>query len=448
MLNQSLYIFGSKMAGYLIRLALPYFLVRLLTVSDFGAYRQFFLLEMYIAGIFQLGLTQALYYFIPRDVRNAGAYLLNSVLMNLAVFAIAFTAIGLVSGPLSTWLKMGILRDAFWTLTAYVMIMVLAIACDSFLVARQRVKAAAFFEVAGQALSSLLCVIAAFATRRLDAILIALVVARAVQLLGMLGYIHWRLHGFRAERYFFGIGEQLRYGLVLGASGTIFSLMIRLHEFFVSRYYGTEGFAIYSAGCTELPFIPMFTQSLAAVALGQFAKLEQENDWEGIRRLWHRVLVSSYAVALPVVVGLLLVSKPLILFMFTDTYAAAVPIFQINTLSKLSLVFNSALVLRAMNRNDISVWATGVSLAVAPVLLWSGYAVGGMVGIIAANALVMLICRLGGNIIMNRVIPVRLPYLVHPKDLAAFYRETWTAGRALIASRRLGAAAPGRPEAK
>lgn len=425
MLNQSLYIFSSKMAGYVIRLALPYFLVRLLTVSDFGAYRQFFLLEMYIAGIFQLGLTQALYYFIPRDVKNAGSYLLNSVLMNLAVFGLAFTAIGLAAGPLSRWTRIGVLQDAFWQLAAYVMIMVLAIACDSYLVARQRVKAAAFFEVAGQALSSVMCVIAAFATRRLDAILLALVASRAIQLLGMLAYIHWRLHGFRAERYFIGIREQLRYGIVLGASGTIFSLMIRLHEFFVSRYYGTEGFGIYSAGCTELPFIPMFTQSLAAVALGQFARLEQEKNWEGIRALWRRVLVSSYAVALPVIVLLLLVSKPLILFMFTDAYAAAVPIFQVNTLSKIALVFNSALILRAIDRNDISIWATGVSLAVAPALFWAANAAFGMVGIIAANGLVMLGCRLGGNIAMNQVIPARLPYVVRPGELVAFYREAW-----------------------
>ena len=73
MLNQSLYIFASKIAGYGIRLVLPYFLVRTLSVEDFGSYRQFFLLEMYIGGLFQFGLNQALYYFIPRDQKNAGA---------------------------------------------------------------------------------------------------------------------------------------------------------------------------------------------------------------------------------------------------------------------------------------------------------------------------------------------------------------------------------------
>lgn len=438
MLNQSLYIFTSKIASYAVRLALPYFLVRLLPVSDFGAYRQFFLLEMYIGALFQLGITQALYYFIPRDVRNAGAYLLNSVLMNLLVFGLGFTAIGLTVGPISTWLNMAILKDAFWMLALYSVTMILAISCDAYLIARQNVKASAVFEVLGQTLASVVCVAAAFVTRRLDAILIGLVAARVVQLAAMLAYIHWRLHGFRSERYFFGIREQLRYGILLGASGTLFTMLIRMHEFFVSRYYGTEAYGIYSAGCTELPIIQIFVQSLAAVALGQFAKLEQENDWAGIRVLWRRVLTSSYAVALPVIAVLLLVSKPLILFMFTDAYAQAIPIFQVNTVAKLGLVFNAALVLRAMNRNDISIWTNAIPLVAAPVLLYAGMKLGGMVGIMVAHAVLMVGCRLLCNVFMNRVIPAPLPYVVGPADLLAFYRESWLKLRSVLASRRRG----------
>lgn len=436
MLNQSLYIFASKIASYGVRLLLPYFLVRLLSVSDFGAYRQFFLLEMYIGALFQLGLTQALYYFIPRDVRNAGAYLLNSVLMNLLIFGIGFTVVGLASHPISRWLNMAILKDAFWMLALYSVTMILAISCDTYLIARQKVKISAAFEVLGQTLASVVCVAVAFWTRRLDAILVGLVAARIVQLAAMLAFIHWRMHGFRSERYFFGIRAQIRYGVVLGASGTLFTMLVRMHEFFVSRYYGTEAYGIYSAGCTELPIIQIFVQSIAAVALGQFAKLEQDNDWEGIRTLWRRVLTSSYAVALPVIAVLLLVSKPLVLFMFTDTYAQAIPIFQVNTVAKFGLVFNAALVLRAMNRNDISIWTNAIPLVVAPVLLYVGMKLGGMVGIITAHAILMIGCRLLSNVFMNRVIPAPLPYVVRPSELLDFYRESWLKVRSRLSSRR------------
>lgn len=137
MLNSSLYIFGSKLVGYAIRLVLPFFLIRLLSVSDFGAYRQFFLLESYIGALFQLGLNQALYYLIPRDLQNAGSYFLNSVLMNVLVFAIAFSVIWFALDPLSDALNMAVLRDAFWTLAIYVVALMLTVGCDCYLTARQ-----------------------------------------------------------------------------------------------------------------------------------------------------------------------------------------------------------------------------------------------------------------------------------------------------------------------
>jgi O-antigen/teichoic acid export membrane protein len=113
MLSGSLYIFSSKMAGYAVRLILPYFLVRILTVAEFGAYRQFFLLEMYISSLFQLGLNQALFYFIPRDLKNAGAYFLNTLVFNGVVFASAFVVIGFAADPISKWLHMSVLKDCF-----------------------------------------------------------------------------------------------------------------------------------------------------------------------------------------------------------------------------------------------------------------------------------------------------------------------------------------------
>jgi O-antigen/teichoic acid export membrane protein len=447
MLNRSLYLASSKLLGYGIRLVLPYFLVRLVTVADFGAYRQFFLLDVYISTLFQLGVNQSLYYFIPRDPRNAGAYFLNSLLMNLVVFATACALIGTFREPLSAWLKMAILRDAFGHLTAFTMSLMLIAACDCYLNARQLIKVSAFFEVAGQVLASTVTVLAAFATRSLDAIIVWLVIARVVQLLAMLAYIHFRLDGFGAQRYFFGLREQIRYGLALGLAGTVWAMLQRMHEFFVSGYYGTEAYAVYSAGCTEVPIIQIFTQSVAVVALGQFAMLEQQGDWQGVRRLWSRVLTSGYAVALPTIVGFLLVSKPLVLFMFTKTYADAVPIFQINTILKFYLVFNASLVLRAMNRNDISIKVNLATLAAAPVLLYLGMRIGGIVGIIAAQAVLMLGSCLGMAALLNRVAHLRLPYVVSIGDLATFYREAWHKSLTLAGAtwRRIVTTAPGGP---
>jgi O-antigen/teichoic acid export membrane protein len=441
MLNQSFYLFATRLFGYALRLVVPYFLVRQLSVADFGAYRQFFLMEVYADALFQLGLNQALYYFIPRDLRNAGAYLLNSIVMNCLIFSVAFGLLGMFSHQVSSWLNMAIVHDAFGLLAAYIAVKMLVASADAYLTARQCIRAAGLFDVAGQAMSSVACVIAAFATRDLMVVLTALAVARAIQLVGMVAYIQFWLHGFRAERYFFGIGAQIRYGFVLGMAGTLMTQLARLHDFFVSRYYGTEAYAVYSAGCTEIPVIQLFTQSVALVALGQFALLDQQGDWEGTRRLWRRVLTSSYAVTIPAVILFLVLARPIIGTMFTDAYLAAVPVFAINTVLKIGLVFNATLVLRAMRRNDITIWVNAVSLVVAIPLLYAGMKVGGTVGIIAAQAALVIGSRLVSVAVMNRMLPESLPYFVSPRELRDFYVESWRSLQARLRARR---AAPAR----
>jgi O-antigen/teichoic acid export membrane protein len=423
LLSRSLYLFSSKLVAYAIRLVLPYFLVRLLTVEEFGTYRQFFLLQIYVQLIFQMGVNQALFYFIPRDEENAGAYFVNSLLLNVAIFGLALGGLGLLRGDLADWLRMPLLAEGFGILALYILVRMPTICCDCYLNARGRVKAAAIFEVSGQVLVSLATVAAAFYTREVHAVLQMMAVARAVQLVLMLAYIGVGLDGFRARRYLEGIGAQVRYGLMLGLAGTLWAFQFKLHEFFVSRYFGPEGYAVYSAGCTEIPVMQMFSQAVAAVVLSRFALLEKQDDWEAIRHLWRRILTSMYAVGIPVVAFLVLIAEPLIRFVFTQDYVEAVSIFRVNSLIKLNMILNSTLVIRAMDRNDLSIWTNLGVLVATPFVLQLGYQAGGMDGIIMGQFALLMCGRIITHALLNRVAGARLNYLVAPAEVWGFYKD-------------------------
>jgi O-antigen/teichoic acid export membrane protein len=430
MLRGSLYIFGSKMTGYFLRILLPILLVRILSKADFGSYRQFFLLEVLITTLFQLGVNQALFYFIPRDERNAGAYFINSLVLNVLIFSSAFLVVGFFTTPLSRQLNMPILHDMYPALVAYILFLVLITSADCYLLARNRVRASAAYEMLGQLLAAVFTAIVALRTRNLQAILTSLVVARLIILALMMGDIHFRLRGFRAERYFIQVAPQIRYGLVLGLSGTFMTLLQQLHNFMISRYAGTEAFAVYSAGCTEVPLLPYYAQALAVVALGRLAQLEKEGKWEEISGIWDSILVSLYGLAVPLTLLLLLVAKPLILLMFTTGYADAVGIFRVNTLLKLNLLWNATLVLRAMKRNDVTLWVHLGLLILAVPVLRLGWQLGGALGVITAQFGLIMVSRLLPMIIMNRLAPRPLAYGVKPRDVWRFYVSTWDRLRA------------------
>ncbi len=443
MLNRSLYIFASKMAGYAIRIVLPIFLVRILVQADYGAYRQFFLLEQIVAILFQFGINQSLFYFIPRDEANAGAYFVNSLAMNVLVYSVAFAVITPVRGPLAAALNMVALASHYPQLVCYTVILMLITATDCYLCARQRILPSAVFEVVGQLGVSGATLVVAALTRDIGQIFTTLVVARLAHFLAMVLYVHLRLHGLRARRYFHGLRAQLGYGVVLGLGGAAWSLLLRVHPVVVSRYLGVEAFAVYSNGITELPIVAYYLQALTVVSLGQFAVLEQQDDWDGIRKLWREILTGMYGVVVPFVILLIVIARPLVLAMFTEQYAAAVPIFRINALAMFSLLWNAQLVLRAMRRNDVNLYIYGGLLLISPFVLLGCLHLGGMAGVITGQVLLMLGGRLVCLAILNRLGDARLPYVVAPREVLAFYRESWLKGRQKVRDWRRLRAAPG-----
>lgn len=433
MLSSSLYLFGSKVLGYGIRILLPVALVRLLSKEDFGAYNQFFLLEVLIQSVFQMGIVQSLFYFVPRDRENAGGYLVNSLGLNVVIYTTAYVVVWFFRDQVAAELGMAIILQFFWYMFVYAMLVMLNVALESYCAARQEIRAASFLTLQREVVATLATLIAAFMYRSLDKVFLALIVGRVVTLLVGLAWVHFRLHGFRSRRYFFGIREQVRYGIVLGVGGSIGTVAMKLHEVAVSRSYDLETYAVYATGLKQIPVLQFFSQSIAAVALAQFAVLVKQEDWAGVRALWERVLGTMYGVGLPVILLFVAVADPLVRFLFTSEYADAVSIFRINMLATLSLVLNSTLVLRAMDRNDVTLKVNAATFMLLLPALYAGRELAGPEGIIAAHALMLLLNRAATQAYLNRQVPVHLAYVASRRSLAEFYAGAWARGRGLLA---------------
>ena len=436
MLSSSLYLFVSKVVGFGIRIILPVFLVRVLPKEQIGIYSQFFLLELLIKTIFQMGINQSLFFFIPRDRDNAGAYFINSLILNVLVFLVAYTIVWFFRDQIAAQLGMSLMYKYFWYLASYSLLMMLNVAAETYLTAHKYIIQSSLYSVMREFLASVATLYAAFTYRDLEKIFLALIVSRGLTLVLAMLYIHMRLQGFRAKRYFFGLSSQIKYGFVLGAAGTIGALSMKLHELAVSREFSLTDYAVYAQGCKQIPILQFFTQSVSVVALSQFAALEKKGDWDGIRKLWDKVLTSMYGVGIPVTIGMLLVSKPLVILMFTKDYAGAVPIFQFNTVAMMALVLNPTLVLRAMDRNDVTLRINALVVGLMPFAFWAGIKMYGMVGVIAAHTILILSGKVFAQFWLNRLSPQYLPYLAPRRAIWEFYRTSWRKGLGLLKRRR------------
>src|ERR1043165_4005122 len=79
----------AKTLAFVLGFALPLLLVRRLSQTDFGLYKQAFLVIGTISGILPLGLATSAFYFLPREREKRGAIVLNIILFNCVVGGLA-----------------------------------------------------------------------------------------------------------------------------------------------------------------------------------------------------------------------------------------------------------------------------------------------------------------------------------------------------------------------
>src|SRR5205823_1575977 len=86
---------AGRVLGACLTVVVPMVLARRLTRDDFGTYKQFFLVFLTVCLIGQLGLTQSLFYFVPRDAESRGRYLGQTLIGLVAVGLLAGATIAL-----------------------------------------------------------------------------------------------------------------------------------------------------------------------------------------------------------------------------------------------------------------------------------------------------------------------------------------------------------------
>src|SRR5437899_4396195 len=94
----------SRIVSAALTFGLPLVLVRLLDPHAFGTYKQFFLVGQTLLLVGQLGLTQSLYYFLPRGGAQRGAYVAQVVVLLAGIGALLGTGTWVAAPLLARWL--------------------------------------------------------------------------------------------------------------------------------------------------------------------------------------------------------------------------------------------------------------------------------------------------------------------------------------------------------
>jgi O-antigen/teichoic acid export membrane protein len=369
-------LMSGRALGFVAAFATPVVLVRVFDQTEFGTYKQLFLLYTTLYGIAQLGMAESLYYFLPTSPAQRGSFILNSLLAlglaGLACLAVLWGG----AGWLGRWFHNPGLPPYVPLVGAFLLLMLMAAVFEIVMITRRH----HLFAFGAYALSDLirasLFIVPALVFHSLSAVFLGAVAFAALRLSTVLVYLKrefprrppfdWRL-----------MKRHLAYAMPFALAVSLESAQTNLHMYVVSSYFTTATFAIYSVGCLQVPLVDFLMTSTSSVMMVQMGEDLREGRRDAARELWLDTTRKLAMVFACLVGGLIVTAHQLIVLLFTSNYAASAPLFSVWTLSMLfaAIMTDSVLRVHADTRFLILlniIRLTVVAIAIGLFLRWFG----------------------------------------------------------------------------
>lgn len=355
--HRAAYLSLARLANYGLMLVSPIVLARVLTVEDFGRYREFLLYGTVLQSLGGFAIYDSLLYFIPAHPESPWRIVRQTTVLTFC--ATFVTSIVLVIFDLAT--GGSVVGPYLWQLVLYLMLSTNLDFWEMYWLANHR-SAAMFGYSAGRLVVRLLVVtIVATVTRDVATIIWSLVTVEGMRLAGS-AIAFRRLDRSMQEP---ALNEpwrgQLRFCLPSGTGSFIANVNRYFAGIFVTKILGAASLAHYAIGRFPEPVIAIVRNALSTVVLPEMVRRGRDNP-EVQLALWKRATAMNAVLLLPVIALVIRYAEIAVTTVFGNDYVEAGPLMQIFMLSIFRECFDFAPALRAMNKVSPLVYSNIVAL--------------------------------------------------------------------------------------
>ena len=346
-------LIAGKIIALLFTFAMPLFLTRYLSKSDFGLFSQFYLIVTFTAFFFSLSFQSNLFYFYPISVtRERKSQVLSSFLF-LTLFS--FAAIGLASFPLFRKELIGDpeLLNFFPFILIGILLVMPTYLIEPLYVVRKDYLTSILYPP-GEVLIRVVFVIGLVIIRPgLKTICISIICAAAVSYGFVLIYslkelnlkdLTWKIIDFSI------IKKQLIFVLPFGIAMSLDILAERFDRIVCIKYLTPSDFAIYTIAFFGIPGIMQVYDSFTKVHVIEMTIKFKENRMHSISEIYKSLATKAFSFSIPILMIVFLYAKKIIVLLFTSKYLDSVPFFRIYLISFLFFMLGAGLILRATGR--------------------------------------------------------------------------------------------------
>jgi len=359
----------------------PVILVRLLSVTDFGRYREFLVYASVMQSFAGALAYSSLSSFVPAHPQHTWQYVRQSVVLVAVISLVAVGALIVADAAMQ-----GALVGAYlWPVVGYTLFFVNVDFWQSLWLAEKKLPLLMAYTTARLVLRLAVVVGAAAITRDVMVIVWSLVAFEFLRL--CVSTISWLRQSAKvAEARSSSWRAHFAFVAPLEVSAIVGTLNARAGSLVLAKYGGPAALAEYTIGTYLEPVLVVLRNSLSEVLLPDLARSRATGEGDPIA-LWRRATVVFMLLLIPVAVLVARYAEPIIVTLFSERYLAAAPVMQIYSLILLRECFDFGMLLRAAQRTTSFLQNSALSLLINALWLIVLVPAMGIVG--AAIALVI-----------------------------------------------------------
>ncbi|MDM8544148.1 oligosaccharide flippase family protein, partial [Desulfococcaceae bacterium HSG9] len=346
--KQTAFLMAGRMLAFPLAFLVPIILVRYFSVKEFGYYKQLFLIFYVVIPIIDFGISNSLFYFIPKypEIKDrilSHTFIILSIIS--VIVAISFwklnTEIALIfTGSIA-------LTPFIPYIGIFAVLWLFSTNLEIILIAEKKAFWAAIITFLSDATKSILTIGSVMLGGGLKEVLYALIITATLKLILMSVYL------IKKKMIYLGYWDkklvisQLKYAIPFGAAVIVTGIVTRSHQYIVSVLEGASVFAIYSVGCFQIPFLSIVEDSVAQTSLVRMTELTKiDNGLIEIALIISNSIRKLWILFFPAFIFFFINADNFVILLFTESYRESIPIFRIFIL----LIPLSAILIRHVPR--------------------------------------------------------------------------------------------------
>src|SRR5688500_22708 len=334
---------AGRTLGMIATFAIMPLFARWFTEDEVATYKTFWLLYPTLYGLAQLGMAESLYYFVPRASGHVGRYVCNAAVTLLTAGLVSFALVWVFRADIAAYFSNPAIVDIVVPLGLFLTLMLVGTVFEITMIARKQHMGAAVTYALSDVARTALFIIPAWLFSSVRAVFIGAVVFAALRLATMLITV-WRQYGrdFRPDLALWR--TQFGYAAPFAMAVSLEVVLVSYHAYVVGGRVDPEIFAMYTIACMNIPLVDLIMTSTTSVMMVKMA--ETSSDHQEALGLFHDTVSRLAFLIAPLAVALVVLAEPFIISLYTDVYAASVPLFMVWVLTIVPAIFAVDAVLR------------------------------------------------------------------------------------------------------